>query len=378
MNFDLSEEQQLLSDSLSRLLGDHYAFEQRRAIAASNDGWSPQVWRQLAELGVLALGIPESYGGLGGAAADRMPVLQALGRALALEPYMASCVLGGTAVLAAGSNAQKDALLPALASGGLRLGWAHEEEGERHNPTWVQTRAVRQGDGWRLDGSKPLVLNANAANQLVVSARVAGKVDWTEGLAPLLVDPKAGGVALRHYRLIDDTPAAQLTLHGAAAQALRDPAHGALQLAAISAALDAGTAPACAGMVGAMEAAFDLTTAYVNTRKQFGKLIGEYQALRHRVAEMKVCLDVARTMAMAAPVAADSAGSPDAATDLPRAKLVTGRQARQLGQAAIQSHGGIGMTEEYAVGHCLRHIHVLDQLFGDVDAQAARLARMGA
>ena len=379
MNFDLSEEQQLLSESLSRLLGDRYSFEQRRAIAASAEGWSPDIWRQLAELGVLALGIPPSLGGLGGSAVDRLPVLQALGRVLALEPYMASCVLGTTAVLTAGSPAQKDALLPALASGELRLAWAHDEDGERHNPAWVQARATCRDGGWRIDGHKPLVLGANAAGRLVVSARVAGEGADAQGLALFLVDPKADGVVLRHYRLVDDMPAAELVLQGAPAQALGDPADDGLQGAVIRAVLDAGAAAACASMVGAMESAFDLTSSYVNTRKQFGRLIGEYQALRHRVAEMKVSLEVARSMAMAAAVAADDgAGSPGSATELPRAKLVIGRQARQLAQAAIQSHGGIGMTEEYAVGHCLRRIHVLDQLFGDVDAQAARLARLGA
>ncbi|QHE84618.1 acyl-CoA dehydrogenase family protein [Hydrogenophaga sp. BPS33] len=378
MNFQISEEQRLLSESLSRLLGDRYGFEQRRAIAASVEGWSPEVWRQLAELGVLALGIPEAYGGLSDAAADRLPVLQALGRVLALEPYLSSAVLGATAVLQAGSDAQKDALLPTLASGDVRLAWAHDESGERHNPTWVETRATREGTGWRLDGHKALVLHANAANHLVVSSRVAGQGDEAQGLALFLVDPKAAGVALRHFRLVDDTPAAELTLQGAAAQAMGDPLDEAFQRAAMGAVRDAGTAAACADMVGAMETAFELTTGYVTTRKQFGRAIGEYQAMRHRVAEMKVALEIARTMAMAAALAVDRSGSPEATTELLRAKLVIGRQARQLCQAAIQSHGGIGMTEEYAVGHCLRRIHVLDQLFGDVDAQAARLARMGA
>ncbi|MBU7572597.1 MAG: acyl-CoA dehydrogenase family protein [Hydrogenophaga sp.] len=378
MNFHISEEHQLLSESLSRLLGDQVGFEQRRAIAASAEGWSAEVWRQLADLGVLALGIPEAYGGLSEAAADRLPVAQTLGRALSLEPYLATAVLGSTAVLQAGSEAQKNALLPALASGGLRLAWAHDESGERHNPTWVDTRATHEGASWRLDGHKALVLHANAAGRLVVSARVAGQGGATQGIALFLVDPGAAGVALRHFRLVDDTPAAELTLQGAAAEALGDPADAARQAAALRAVLDAGTAAACAGMVGAMEAAFELTTGYVNTRKQFGRLIGEYQALRHRVAEMRVGLEVSRTMAMAAALAADGAGSPEATTELLRAKLVIGRQARMVGQAAIQSHGGIGMTEEYAVGHCLRRIHVLDQLFGDADAMAARLARLGA
>ncbi|MDM0015336.1 acyl-CoA dehydrogenase family protein [Variovorax sp. J22P168] len=372
MNFEITQEQLLLSESLSRLLGDHYGFEQRRTIAASAEGWSPQVWRQLAELGVLALGIPEAHGGLGGTAVDRLPLLEALGRALTLEPVLASCVLGGTAVHLAGSEAQKDALLPPLAAGELRLAWADEEE------EGAPTCAVRDGDGWRLDGRKPLVLHADAAGWLVVSARVAGDVNATQGVALFLVDPAAAGVGLRRFRLVDDTPAAELTLRGVAASALGDPADLAHQHAAIQATLDAGTAAACAGMIGAMDKAFELSTGYVTTRKQFGRLIGEYQALRHRIAEMKVSLEIARSMAMAAAVAADDTGSPASGIELARAKLVIGRHARLLCQAAIQSHGGIGMTEEYAVGHCLRRVHVLDHLCGDVDAQAARLARVGA
>jgi alkylation response protein AidB-like acyl-CoA dehydrogenase len=374
MQFDLNEEQQALAESLSRLLDDHYGFEKRRAIAGSEAGWNEAAWNKLAELGVTALGIPEAFGGLGGGAGDRLPVMQAFGRALLLEPYLTSSVLATTAVLAAGNEAQKDVLLPMLASGELRLAWAHEEAAGRHAPLWVETRARLDGKQWRLDGAKSLVLHAGAASRFVVSARVSCQPDDEDGLALFLVD--AGDARARTYRLIDDTPAAELVFDAAVAEPLGNPADPARAAAAIRAALAAGTAAACADMVGTMEAAFALTTAYVNTRKQFGRLIGEYQALRHRIAEMAVALEMARSMAVAAAVAVDEPTSAHAATDLPRAKLSVGRHARALCQQAIQSHGGIGMTEEYAVGHCLRRIHVLDQLFGDVDAQAARLARM--
>lgn len=374
MQFDLNEEQQALAESLSRLLDDHYGFEQRRAIAGCKAGWSETAWNKLAELGVTALGIPEAFGGLDGGASDRLPVMQAFGRALLLEPYLASSVLASTAVLSAGSEAQKDSLLPGLAHGGVRMAWAHEEAAGRNEQVWVETRARRDGEQWRLDGAKALVLHAAAANRFVVSARVSGEPGDEDGLALFLVD--AGNAKVRTYRLVDDTPAGELILDGAAAEPLGDAGDHARAAAAIRATLAAGTAAVCADMVGTMETAFSLTTAYVNTRKQFGRLIGEYQALRHRISEMAVALEMARSMAIAAAVAVDDATSPNAATDLPRAKLAIGRHARSLCQAAIQSHGGIGMTEEYAVGHCLRRIHVLDQLFGDVDAQAARLARM--
>jgi pimeloyl-CoA dehydrogenase len=381
MHFDLNDEQQQLAQSLARLLTEHYGFDKRRAIVATDAGWSDHIWRSLAELGVTALGIPESHGGLGGGAVDRLPVMQAFGRALLLEPYLASAVLGATAVRESASALQMDALLPGVASGEQRLAWAHDEAAGRHAALWVETRARHDGAQWRLSGIKSLVLHAGAASRFVVSARLRGAAADSDGLALFLVDAgNAGGsgVALRRYALVDDTPAGELTLDDAIAVPLGDPEDSARAGAAVRATVAAGTAAVCADMVGAMETAFDLTKTYVNTRKQFGRLIGEYQALRHRIADMAVSLEMARSMAVAAAVAADDASAPDAATDLPRAKLVIGRHARTLCQATIQSHGGIGMTDEYAVGHCLRRIHVLDQLFGDVEAQAARLARMAA
>jgi len=374
MNFQLSDEQQLLADSLSRLLQDQGSFEQRRAAAATEAGWNPQLWAQIAGLGVTALGIPEAFGGLGGGATDRLASTQAFGRALLLEPYLPN-LLAATAVQQAGSPAQQDALLPALAGGERHLGWAHDETSARHAPLWIETEARRAGDGWRITGRKSLVLHAASAGRFIVTARIAGQAGDEEGLALFLVDAGADGLSQRSFRLMDDTPAGELLLADVPAEPLGDAQDGARALAAIRAALATGTAAACADMVGAMDAAFDLTRDYVNTRKQFGRLIGEYQALRHRVAEMRVSLELARSMAMAAAAAVDEPGSPAAETDLARAKLVIGRHARQLAHAAIQSHGGIGMTEEYAVGHCLRRIHVMDQLFGDADAQAARLAK---
>lgn len=378
MDFNFSDEQQGLSESLSRLLDDHYSFEQRRAIAANERGASEKVWGHLAQMGVTALGIPETYGGLGGGNLERLPVMQALGRHLATEPYLTSLVLAATAVREAGNPHQTDTQLTRVANGSLVMAWAHDETAARHAPLWVETRARREGEGWRLDGVKNLVLHAGLAQHFIVTARLEGQPDAEQGLAIFVVDAQAPGCTVRSYRLMDDTPAGELSLRGAAAVPLGDANNSERALAAMRTVLASGTAAVCADMVGAMESAFLLTTQYVNTRKQFGKLIGEYQALRHRVAEMAVSLEVARSMAMAAAIAADNPAEPDSSTDLPRAKLLIGRQARALAHAAIQSHGGIGMTEEYAVGHCLRRIHVLDQLFGDVDEQAARLASMGA
>jgi alkylation response protein AidB-like acyl-CoA dehydrogenase len=375
MNFEISEEQGQLRDSVARLLAANYGFEQRRGIAASESGWSPEVWRQLCALGVTGLRIPEDCGGFGGSAADLQPVLQEFGKALLVEPFLASAVLGATALGRAGDAEIRKRLLPRVASGESVLAWAHDEPAARHAPLWVESTARQDAGQWRIDGHKFNVLHAAAAQQLVVTARTSGAPAERDGLALFLVDARASGLEMRAHRLVDDTPAAELRFDGVAAEPLGDPFDPSHGWPAIDATLKAGMAAVCADAVGAMEGAYALTISYLNTRRQFGRLLGENQALRHRVAEMMVSLESCRSMAM---LAAATIDDPDAAetADLMRAKLVIGRHGRSLCQTAIQLHGGIGMTEEYAVGHCLRRIMVIDQLFGDSASQASRLAEM--
>jgi pimeloyl-CoA dehydrogenase len=293
-----------------------------------------------------------------------------------VEPFLASSVLGATAVRLAGDPAAEDRWLAKLAGGDALLAFAHDEVGARHAPLWVETRATSKGAAWQLSGGKMNVLHGALAERVVVSARVSGQPADRDGLALFMVDPKAAGVALRAHRLVDDTPAAELILSNAEAQPLGDPNNGGAALKAIRGTLDAGMAAACAEAVGAMQAAYDLAVSYVNTRKQFGRVIGSNQALRHRVAEMLVSLQTARSAAIAAACAIDDPGAEDASADLIRAKMLMGRHGRIVAQAAVQLHGGIGMTEEYAVGHYHRRLTVLDQLFGDADAQAERLGRL--
>uniref|UniRef100_UPI000D38FE4F acyl-CoA dehydrogenase family protein n=1 Tax=unclassified Variovorax TaxID=663243 RepID=UPI000D38FE4F len=376
MNFELNDEQQALQASLSRLLGDVYGFEQRRAIAASATGWSLPVWQQLAGLGLTALPLPVAHGGFGGGATDLLPVMQALGRALSLEPFLSSIVLGATAVRLAGDDVLQVQLLPDVASGEVRLAWAHDEHAARHAPLWLETRARQDAGQWLLDGAKCNVLHAPGAHRFVVSARTEGQPGDASGVALFHVDARAAGLTCRAHRLVDDTPAGELRLQAVRAQPLGDPRDGAAALRAIEGTLAMGTAAVCADAVGAMEAAQALAVEYLGTRRQFGRAIGENQALRHRVAETMVALEMARSMAIVAAVAADDLGAPGARADLARAKLALGRHARAVCHAAVQLHGGIGMTEEYAVGHCLRRVTLADQLFGDAEAQAARLADM--
>jgi pimeloyl-CoA dehydrogenase len=377
MNFEWTQEQQQLRDSVARVLADNYSFEKRRAIAASEAGSSPAVWRELAQLGVTTLPSPEADGGCGGGAIDLAPVMQEFGRALLLEPFFASVVLGATAVRLAADEATQRDLLPQVASGEAILAFAHDETGAGHAPLWVETRARPTAAGWRLDGAKINVLQAPAAGQLVVTARLAGAPDDPDGLVLFLVDADAEGLQCRGHRLIDDSVAGELRFASTPALPLGDPKDGARALAAIQGTIDLGMAALCSDALGAMESAYELTIAYLNTRKQFGRLIGEYQSMRHRAAEMLVGLEVCRSMAIAAALAVDDPDPEQGSrADLLRAKIVISRQGRNVCQQAIQLHGGIGMTEEYAVGHSLRRLVVIDQLFGDGAAQAARLAAL--
>ncbi|MBN9426569.1 MAG: acyl-CoA dehydrogenase family protein [Burkholderiales bacterium] len=374
MNFELNEDQRALRDSLARLLADRYGFEQRRAHAASEAGHDPNTWRQLGELGVTALPVPESFGGFGGGAVDLLPVMQELGAALSLEPVLASSVLGTAALRLSADEAACRQLLPAVAAGASRLAWAHDEPAGRHAACWIETRAAFGGGQWRLNGRKSNVLGAMFADRLVVSARIGGAAGDASACALFLVDMNAAGIDARHFRLVDDTRASELSLRDVTAVPLGDPHDDQGARAAIDGTLALGIAAVCADMVGSMQAAFRLAVAYLNTRKQFGRLIGENQALRHRAADMLVSIELAKSMAIAAAVAFDDPASEGADLDAHRAKLSVARHARAVAHGAIQLHGGIGMTEEYAVGHYLRRIHVLDQLFGDGPAHAARLA----
>jgi pimeloyl-CoA dehydrogenase len=372
MNFELDEGQRALKDSVARLLADHHGLERYRAAAASEAGFSLEIRDRMVQMGLPAMLVPEAYGGIGGNATDLLVVMRECGRSLLASPLLSCSVLPAVALAHAGSDDLRDRWLPALAAGEARIGWAHEEPESHLEGHWLASRARLAGDGWRLDGRKPNVLFGATADHFLVSARAAGADGEAAGLALFLVAADAPGVACRPHRLVDDTPAASMSFIDAPATIVGE-VSGSTGLPGLREALAVGIAALCADMVGAMEAAVQLTIEYLNVRKQFGKAIGSNQALRFRVAEMQVGVEIASSMAIAAAVAAGRAGDPDAQRDLHRAKLLVGRYARNVCHAAIQLHGGIGMTQEYAVGHYLRRVHVLDQLFGEAQTHAATL-----
>jgi pimeloyl-CoA dehydrogenase small subunit len=375
MDFDFTEEQRLLRDSVTRLLADRYAFDKRKAYLAEPDGWSRALWAQYAELGLLGLPFAEEHGGFGGGGIETMLVMEALGGALALEPYLATVVLAGTALRLAGSAAQQEALVSQITGGKRVLAFAHGERQARYDLSDVLTKATPKGGNWVIDGAKSVVSHGDGADTLVVSARTSGARGDEAGLTLFLVDGKASGIARRSYTLRDGTRAAELAL--SAVEVAGDAVLGEVGQAfpVIARVVEAGIAATAAEAVGTMEAMQAMTLEYLKTRVQFGRKIGDNQALQHRASEMFMSLEQGRSLAILAAVMVDEPDATERARNLSTVKVGVGQAARFVSQNAVQLHGGIGMTEEYAVGHYFRRCMVIEHTFGDISHHLSRLAR---
>lgn len=374
MDFEPSEDQRLLVESVTRMLGDTYGFAQRKSYMGQAEGYAPAIWSQFAELGLLGLPFAEEYGGFGGGAQEVMLVMQAFGRALVLEPFLSTVVLAGTAVNRAGSAQQKQAILPAIAEGRLKMAFAHGERQARYDLNDVVTTAKRNGSGWVLDGSKTVVSHGEAADKLIVSARTGGDRHDEDGITLFLVDAQAPGVARRGYLSRDDTRAADIALSNVSvpdADVLGEVGHG---LPIVRRVVEAGIAATAGETVGAMEAMNEMTLEYSKTRVQFGQPIGSYQVVQHRLADMFMTQEQGRSMAMLATMSVDNPDDAARTHDIALAKVGIGQAGRYVSQSAVQMHGGIGMTEEYAVGHYFRRCMVIERLFGDPAYYLAKLA----
>ena len=378
MDFDLTDEQRLLADSVGRLMADTYSFEKRRALIREPEGFSPALWAKYAELGLLGLPFAEDYGGFGGGAVEIMLVMEAFGRALALEPYLATVVLAGTALRLAGSRDQQEVVLPLVAEGSLKLAFAHGERQARYDLADVTTTAEASGGCYVLEGGKSVVLHGDSADRLVVSARTSGARGEAGGISLFLVDATANGVARRGYALRDGSRAAEISLSGVKVGAGDLLGARGEAFPVIRRVVEAGIAAMCAEAVGAMESMQAMTLDYLKTRQQFGKPIGENQVLQHRSAEMLVALESARGMAMLAAMMVDEPNADERERNIAMAKVGVGQAGRFVSQQAIQLHGGIGMTEEYAIGHFFRRVMVIEHLFGDTAHHLDRLAACAA
>jgi pimeloyl-CoA dehydrogenase small subunit len=374
MDFTLTDEQRLLKDSVDRLMADRYAFDRRKTFLQEPNGWSAALWSQYAELGLLGLPFAEQYGGFGGGAVEIMLVMESFGRALILEPYLASVVLGGTAIRLGGSEQQKSRVLPAIADGSMKLAFAHGERQARYDLTDVMTTARKDGSGWVLDGAKSVVTHGDCADALVVSARSSGGRDDANGITLFLVDANAEGVARRAYTMRDAQRAAELSLSGVRVDGDSVLAEVGNGLPLIERIIEAGIAATAAECVGCMDALHSMTLEYSRTREQFGRPIGSNQVVQHRLADMLMSLEQGRSMAMLAAMMVDESDANERAHNIAMAKVGVGQAGRFVSQNAVQLHGGIGMTEELAVGHYFRRCMVIERLFGDTAHYLAKLA----
>jgi alkylation response protein AidB-like acyl-CoA dehydrogenase len=368
MDFEFKEEQLQLADALKRWIARDYSFEARRAIVASPAGTSDRAWATLAELGLTALPVPEEQGGFAGDAVDMFVVMQELGRGLVVEPYFAT-VLGAEFLRLGGGH---EGLLEQVAAGELKLACALGERQSRHDMRDIAVRAEADGDGWVLSGEKKVVLHGAQAGVLIVSARTGGAQRDEDGIALFALPADAPGVRLTEYRMLDGQRAADLHLDGVQVgpQALvGQPGAG---WTVLEAALDYGAALLCAEAVGAMDALFAATLDYLKTRQQFGVPIGKFQALQHRMADMYIHLEQARSMALLAAVRLRGGNAAERRQAVSAAKYRVGQAARFVGQQAVQLHGGMGVTDELPAAHYFKRLSTFELTLGDADHHLAR------
>jgi len=372
MDFDLTDEQRLLKESVDRLILDQYQFQQRKQYMAEPAGFSATMWSRFAEQGLLGLPFPEDLGGFGGGSVETMIVTEAFGRGLVVEPYFATVILAGGLLRRAGDPALVRALVPRITAGTLKLAFGHVERHSRYDLANVTTTARKDGSEFVLNGAKSVVLHGDVADKILLTARISGAQMDRDGIGLFLVDADAPGLTRRGYPTQDGLRAAEITLAGVRAAALSDNA-----LPLIEHAVDEAIAALCSEAVGAMQAMHDLTLEYLKTRKQFGRPIGSFQVLQHRSVDMLVALEGARSMAMFAAVMAAEENPVERRRAISAAKVQIGRSGRHIGQEAVQLHGGIGMTMEYSVGHYFKRMTMIDQLYGDADKHLSNLARLG-
>jgi len=379
MDFDLSEEQRLLKDSIDRLLASRYAdLKARAGYMAEPKGYRSSIWQEIADLGLLGIPFAEAHGGLGQSFVEIMIVMEAIGRNLALEPYLPTVVLGGGCLRHAGREAQIAALAPDIIAGKTTLALAHLEKQARYDLADTATTARSDGKGgYVIEGEKCVVLGGDSADKLVVSARTSGDRRSPQGIGLFLVDSGASGVSRRAYPTQDGLRAADIAFAGVRVGpegVLGDPGAGYPILARV---VDEAIAALAAEAVGAMESAHLLTVEYLKTRKQFGVPIGSFQVLQHRSVDMFTNLEQSRSMAYYATMMAAEPDPAERARAMSAVKVQIGRSGRFIGQEATQLHGGIGMTMEYKSGHYFKRLTMIDLAFGPADHHLKMLATGG-
>jgi hypothetical protein len=376
MNFEFSDEQRQLQETVDRYLSEQYTFEKFRAINASAAGWDKAAWKGLGELGVLALNVPVAQGGLGFGPLETLSVMGACGRSLLLEPFLSSAVIATALLRTFSDDDAAGELLTRMAGGEAVAVLAHYEPESRFESQWLTTRARKSGEVYILDGRKAVVMHAGAADTLLVSARTSGEPKDAQGVSLFRIPREAKGLSLDQYPTIDGQRAADVYLQGVEVPGGSRLGGEGAALPAIESALDVGLAALCAEAVGVMQALVDATVTYVQSRQQFGVAIGRFQALQHRIADMLIHLEQARSMSYLAALRCSDENVAERRRALSAAKAVVGQSARYVGQQAVQLHGGMGMTDELIVSHWFKRLTAAELMFGDSDTHLQRYAAL--
>jgi pimeloyl-CoA dehydrogenase small subunit len=375
MDFSYSEEQTLLRNSVSKYLADRYTFDSWRKFTRNDLGRDPAHWKQFAELGLLAAPLPEEHGGLGGGAVDASVVMEEFGKALVVEPYVSTVIIGGGLFKYGGSDAQKSEWLNKIAAGETMMAFAFAEQQGRYNLADLTTTAKKQGAGYMLNGQKAVVVGAPWADLLIVTARTAGSQREAKGVSVFIVDKKAKGVSSRDYPTVDGLRASEVTFENVEVPAANviGPADAALPL--IERVVDEAIAATCAEATGCMKVLVDTTVAYSKQRKQFGVPIGKFQVLQHRMVDMFVNYEQSVSITLMVTLKLDE-GEAERAKAASAAKVTIGKSGRFVGQSAVQIHGGMGMTDELNVGHYFKRLTMIEALYGNTDHHLKRYATL--
>jgi hypothetical protein len=374
MDFNFTAEQEMLRDSVARYCGDHYSFPQRQAVIRSAEGWRPGFWRGLADdVGILGAPFDEAMGGLGGGAIESMIVMEEIGRALVIEPYLDTVVIGGGLLRRCGTPRAGE-LIGGIIAGEVRLAFAHLEPSSRFDLANVATSAVQDGGTWRISGMKDTVRGAPFATHVLVNARVSGAGSDRAGVSAFLVAAGAPGLSSREYPTVDGSRAADLKFDGVSAELL-GPAGQGLDL--LEAAVDEGVVALCAEGVGVMRRLLADTVEYTRQRKQFDAPIAANQVLQHRMVDMYMSLEQSISMTYMATLKLDRPVL-ERQRAVSAAKVQVGKSAKFVGQSAIQLHGGMGMTNELAVSHYFKRATMIESELGSVDHHAARIEQCDA
>lgn len=371
--YALSEDQQQLRDSVARFVQDHYGFADWRAALRTPQAMRAPLWQNMAEFGWLAVAVPEQYGGLGLGQRERLIIAEELGRGLVSEPWWSTAVLGAELILGVANEAQKQALLPALCAGELRLACALFEPAARYDWTAVNCRATPTASGWSITGKKIVVLDAALADELLVLVRTHGASDERAGLALLRVPASSKGLRRSDFRAIDERHCADLEFDNVEVPADHLLGTAGAAAEALDRALDIARVTLCAEAIGVMTTALQQTIDYIKTRRQFGRAIAEFQAVQHRIADMTMATEQARSLTQLAGLNLD-AGAGARRRFACAAKVQIGQSGRFVGEQGIQLHGGVGVTDEVQVGHCLKRLMALDFLLGDANHHLQRFA----